>query len=97
MTLSVFLSSAARAELISAAEWYDSETPGVGGAFTEAIGLMIARIGRSPLQFPRWSGDPTYRRAVLRRFPFSIFFAVEGESIQVVSIAHVRRRPGYWR
>ena len=37
------------------------------------------------------------RRALLRRFPFSLIYAVEANAIVIVAVSHQRRRPGYWR
>lgn len=37
------------------------------------------------------------RSTLLRRFPFSLIYALESDGILIVSVAHHRRRPGYWR
>ena len=37
------------------------------------------------------------RRVLLRRFPFFVVYRVWGEQVQIVAVAHARRRPGYWR
>jgi hypothetical protein len=34
---------------------------------------------------------------VLRRFPFVIIFREAAVRIEILAIAHGRRRPGYWR
>jgi hypothetical protein len=33
---------------------------------------------------------------VLRRFPFVVFYSIDGASIDVYAVAHAKRRPGYW-
>jgi len=33
---------------------------------------------------------------VLRRFPFGVVYRVLAGEIQVVAVAHHRRKPGYW-
>jgi hypothetical protein len=38
-----------------------------------------------------------YRRINLRIFPFYVTYVTEGDLIWVLSVAHVRRRPGYWK
>jgi hypothetical protein len=41
---------------------------------------------------------PTVRRAQLRRFPFLLLFRVLGrEVIEILAVAHMRRRPNYWK
>lgn len=36
------------------------------------------------------------RRYILRRFPYGIIYKVTVEELQILAIAHHRRRPGYW-
>ena len=36
------------------------------------------------------------RRVLLRRFPFFVVYRVLVERVQIVAVAHARRRPGYW-
>jgi hypothetical protein len=45
--------------------------------------------------FEQRSGLP-YRRHVVWRFPFLIFFTVSDEAVDVFAFAHAKRRPGYW-
>jgi len=46
----------------------------------------------------RW---PAYlhgtRRIVLKRFPFSVIYRLLEGQLQIVAVAHHKRRPGYWR
>ncbi len=37
------------------------------------------------------------RRYILPRFPFSVIYRMKGELIEVVVVAHQRRKPGYWK
>jgi toxin ParE1/3/4 len=37
------------------------------------------------------------RHFVLRRFPFSVVYAVVGQTIYVLAVAHGSRGPGYWK
>lgn len=36
------------------------------------------------------------RRYLLRRFPFFVVFREVADRVQIVAVAHARRRPGYW-
>jgi toxin ParE1/3/4 len=86
---------AARAELRWAVERYNAETPGVGAALAAEVERAAQRI----VEFPQL-GSPYLvgtRRVILRRFPFSVVYRVEGEDVVIVALAHHRRRPGYWR
>ena len=55
---------------------------------------VSAGVGRLP-QFPRTSA--TYSK--LARFPYLLIFheRPDDEEVDIVAIAHERRRPGYWR
>jgi len=44
--------------------------------------------------FPRIHGET--RRAVLRRFPYAIYFHVDGDLVVVLSI-HGRQHPSTWQ
>jgi plasmid stabilization system protein ParE len=56
----------------------------------------LEKILDAPLLHPVWRPDRPYRRASLSRFPYVIFFRADAEVVQVVAIAHAKRRPGYW-
>jgi len=34
---------------------------------------------------------------LVRRFPFTIIYAIDTNEVVVVAVAHQRRRPFYWR
>jgi hypothetical protein len=33
----------------------------------------------------------------MRRFPFSLIYRVDRDTIAILAVAHHSRRPGYWR
>lgn len=96
MTRAVRIRAEAEAELSAAAAWYESKLPGLGVDFVAVVEEALERIGRNPEQYAQWRDDRSYRRCVLRRFPYVVFFTAANESILVMAVAHARRRPGYW-
>jgi hypothetical protein len=56
---------------------------------------VFGRIEEGALQFPIVTTD--IRRAILRRFPFGIFFIVENESATVLAVTHLHRHPASWQ
>lgn len=76
--------------------WYEERRPGLGSEFVGAVDDLLARIGDRPHQFPVWLSNARFRRALVNRFPFSLFFHVVDEVPVVVAVAHTSRRPGYW-
>jgi plasmid stabilization system protein ParE len=85
----------AELDTYEAALWYEGEKTGLGAAFLQAVRRVFLRIGESPLQFPAVMGD--VRRALLGRFPFGVFFFLEGERATVLAVVHLHRPPATWQ
>jgi plasmid stabilization system protein ParE len=63
--------------------------------FARVVRATFAAIERTPLHFPQ--AEPGIRRAVMRRFPYAAYFAVEADRIAVLAVFHHRRHPAHWR
>ncbi len=37
------------------------------------------------------------RRLLVRRFPYAVIYRAEADRIFILAVAHLKRRPGYWR
>jgi plasmid stabilization system protein ParE len=85
----------AEADLENAAQWYDEERPGLAQRFLKDVDRSFVRLRERPLQFPVVAGD--VRRALLRTFPYAIYFRVSDEMIVVLAVLHLRRNPKIWR
>ena len=86
---------AAQAELDEAIKYYNSERSGLGDEFlTEVLG-SLERIAEHPKAWHRYSRRT--RRCQTRRFPYGIVYQAAAKSILVVAIAHLHRKPGYWK
>jgi len=92
---SVIFTQAARAELIEAQDWYEGEATGVGPRFCQAIDALAKRMSENPRQFPIVFKN--VRRALLRRFPYSLFFVIEGNDLTVIACFHASRDPSHWQ
>jgi plasmid stabilization system protein ParE len=82
-------------EVQAARQWYDEQRPGLGIRFAEAIDEAVERIAANPLAFPAVHGET--RRAVVRRFPYGIYFRVLVNEIIVTAVMHGRRHPRRWQ
>ena len=94
MSLQVLLRPDAEADLIEARDWYEAKQEGLGDEFLTCVEAAIARAARVPDENPRAHGE--VRRVLIRRFPYGVFYLVEGGALLVLAVAHVRRQPGYW-
>lgn len=85
----------AQDELISAAQFYERQTEGLGLDFIIAVQHTYERLLESPAlgpSFGRW-----LRRLLIPKFPYGLLYRVEPERIYIVAVMHLHRRPGYWR
>jgi plasmid stabilization system protein ParE len=92
---SVELHPHAIAEAKAAYEWYAERNPAAANAFMAALDDAVNRIPDSPERWPLQLHGT--RKFVLRRFPYSVIYRRTDGALQVVAVAHGRRRPGYWR
>jgi plasmid stabilization system protein ParE len=95
VTRRLVLRPQAVAEVDEAAAWYSARSRGLGAEFVRLVDAALAAIERNPLRFPHVQ-DPI-RRAVLRRFPYSILFTATDDEIVVLSVFHSSRDPKRWR
>lgn len=93
--MNISLHPAAAAELKEAAAFYtERANKELGLAFIVEFERSINLLGERPELGAVWRG--TIRRLPLRRFPHSLIYRLTGDTIQILAIAHQRRRPGYW-
>ncbi len=82
-------------EARAAREWYEERSASAAAAFIAELDAAVASIAEAP---DRWSlylyGT---RRFLFRRFLYFLVYRERGEVLQVLAVAHGRRRPGYWR
>jgi toxin ParE1/3/4 len=85
----------AQADITDAARWYEQRDKGLGAEFLRALDACFSSIQRSPESHALV--HPRLRRALLRRFPYGVFYVVEKQRISVIACLHVRRRPDVWK
>jgi hypothetical protein len=91
----VVVSLGAQIELAEAMQWWTERSLERGMAFHSAYCQIEGRIAEHPEWFPEI--EPGIRRALMRRFRYSVFFVVKENQAVIVAVAHQHRRPGYWR
>jgi toxin ParE1/3/4 len=85
----------AESEMNDALLFYDDVSSGLGHDFLDDIEHSLNRIREYPELGARIARD--LRRILLQRFPFALVYAVKGETVVIVAVAHHGRRPGYWQ
>ncbi len=86
---------AASRDVIDAVDWYETQLEGLGTRFFEDFDRVLSRIETSRGIFPIVYRDA--HRALLRRFPYGVFFKnYEGRTL-VVAVADLRREASRWQ
>lgn len=93
--LSVVLGPAAQAEVRDAVAWYELRQAGLGRTFLAELDGLMARISENPNQFPAiWRN---VRRAMMRHFPYGLYFLIRPDVVQVIACFHSSRNPMRWQ
>jgi plasmid stabilization system protein ParE len=84
----------AEAEMQAAFEWYESQSVGLGAELVRALDAVLQRIQREPTLYA--VVRPGVRRALLRRFPYGVFYAEYPDRVTVLAFVHARQDPRRW-
>jgi toxin ParE1/3/4 len=82
-------------DLLQAALHYERERQGLGLRFERELNHALGLVQTGPLQFPEV--EVGVRRALVRTFPYGIFFSLEDETIVVLAVLHLHRHPETWK
>jgi toxin ParE1/3/4 len=86
---------AAEAEHLESVAYYESKRPGLGASYLAAFEAALETVRAEPSRYPI-ERKPDIRKILLKRFPFTVLFRERDGVIQVLAVAHHRRRPDYW-
>jgi toxin ParE1/3/4 len=81
----------ARSDVLQAFEWYEARRAGLGVEYRGALEATIVRILGYPTAFK--PGERGLRRALVSRFPHSLYFRVYPEALVVVGVLHAQHPP----
>lgn len=95
MTRAIVLRQAARAEFDEAGDWYEAQRPGLGKIFGAAVEAVFRRIADRPRMHGIVLGD--VRKAVVKGFPYCVFYRERGKTVVVLAVFHSSRDPKIWQ
>jgi toxin ParE1/3/4 len=75
-------------------DWYAARNQSVAHGFREELRHAVASVSENPDTWPRYGSRA--RRYVFPRFPFSLVYVLRDNAVEIIAVAHGRRRPGYW-
>jgi toxin ParE1/3/4 len=72
-------------------EWYEKQLQGLGLDFLECVEDALKRISNNPNIYAQHHKQ--FRRILLRKFPFSVFFSIEPNEIVIHAVFDNRKNP----
>lgn len=92
--MELIFAKVAHAEIVEAKRYYERQQRGLGAAFQHEAKVSAKRILEQPLAW-RVEVEPV-RRYLFNRFPYKMLYAIRGERIIILAVAHQHRNPDYW-
>ncbi len=78
-------------DVIGGYVWYEAKSPGLGEEFLRIFYACVGEIPRHPLLYPKVHNE--FRRRLLRRFPYAIYFMIKDDQIIVFGLFPCARDP----
>ncbi len=95
MTRRVSFHPMAEGELNDAANYYNAQSLGLGNTFLDEVQRAVDQILEHPEAAPLV--NRLVRRKLIPRFPYGVMYSITPDSIRILAIANLKRRPFYWR
>jgi hypothetical protein len=78
-------------DAVSGYRWYEGKAVGLGDEFLRMFYACLEGIKRNPFISATVHHD--FRRSLLRRFPYAVYFRVQGDETIVFGLFHCARDP----
>lgn len=85
----------ALAEIEESRAWYRARSHSAEAAFLHEVDHAVSVLKDAPHRWPAYLSGT--RRYVFSTFPYSLIYFTEEDVVNIVALAHDKRRPGYWR
>ena len=82
-------------DLEGAYDWYESQSSGLGKEFLRNVEACLSLIKRNPEIHSIVYKN--FRRALVRRFPFAIFYEQEKNELIIYAVFHCSQDPVKWK
>ncbi len=95
MTRPLIIRHDAESDIARAFRWYQKRSPGRGVYFLQAVEDTLTSVARDPDLYAKVYRDA--RRALLRGFPYAVFYILRPDLVEVIGCLHTRRHTRRWR
>lgn len=85
----------AEREFRESIDYYENQRSGLGEDYHAEIMATVLRIANTPKAWPVLEGD--IHRCLAHRFPYGVLYHCDEETICLLAVMHLRRRPDYWK
>jgi plasmid stabilization system protein ParE len=89
------LAPEAEQDIAEAYAWYEERRPGLGEEFLSCVEASLEAIRRTPEMHA--VVHENFRRGLVRRFPYAVFYEYIGGIVTVYGAFHTPRDPDKWR
>lgn len=86
----------ARADVLAAQSWYSRREPALGARFVATVAAAAKKLQRFP-ESAEIVHSPSFRRAVIPGFPYSLIYRIDARKIVVIAVMHASRHPDTWQ
>ena len=93
--MTIWFHPEAEAEHLDTVVYYETRRAGLGALYLAAFEQALETVRDNPHRY-RIVNEPDIRRVPLARFPLSIIYRETGERVEILAVAHHKRRPAYW-
>jgi plasmid stabilization system protein ParE len=84
----------AEQEVDAAVSWYEEKEAGLSRDFFVELDRAVRLVKTYPLVAPQI--EPEIRRLLFARFPYSLIYGIDHETVVVIAVANQHREPRYW-
>jgi plasmid stabilization system protein ParE len=95
MKFEILIKPQADEEIIDAARWYEHQRVGLAQEFLDALEATLDSISPNPKKY-----RATYRQsrhALVPKFPYAVYFLIEGDRVVVYGIGNTARDPNWMK
>jgi toxin ParE1/3/4 len=91
LSFSIYVRRTAELDIAEAQMWYEEQQVGLATEFHYELSMTLTRLAETPHIYPVVYRN--IRRAVLHRFPFLVWYHVEGSVVTVLACTHGKASP----
>jgi len=85
----------AEQDIKEAYEWYENQRLNLGRAFVAEVETKLEIIENNPDLYAKVYKN--VRRALCKRFPYSVYFVKAEKDVVILGALHQRRNPSVWQ